>query len=336
MTWHNPEAFLLLVLLFYLYIYSSFLSTNKKGTFFYSGLDLFFKKTFTLRAAFIFLPKLLKFVALIFVILALARPQTAEDKTNQSQKGLDIMIVMDISLSMLAEDMGPGMTRLESSKNVVRDFIQGRSNDRIGLIAFSGESFTQVPLTFDHKLLKSSLTQIKPLSSIKAGTAIGVALANAALRLKHSPTDSRIIILLTDGENNAGFIDPETALQIVKKDKIKVYTIGLGSQRGNVPIKYKERDAKGRSFYQKVYIETRINKKLLKKISFQTGGEFFIAKNLISLKKVFKKIDTLETYDIQINKWTQYEEHFITFLAIGAILYFLSLFFSLTVFFRGI
>ena len=254
---------------------------------------------------------------------------------NHYQKGVDVMIVMDISLSMLAEDMGPGINRLDASKEVVHKFIEGRPKDRIGLISFSGESFTRVPLTFDHKLLKLDLAKVKTLPLIKDGTAIGVALANAVLRLKHSPTDSRIIILLTDGENNTGFIDPETALQIVRKHNIKVYTIGLGSLK-NAPIKYPDLNPMGRIIYRRTYVRTRINKKLMQKISSQTGGEFFMATNLPSLERIFKKIDELEAYDIQINKWTKYEEHFQDFLSIGAVLYFLSMLLSLTVFFRGI
>lgn len=335
MEWNNLEAFLLFVPLFYLYVHDSFLSKSKKGAFSYSGLHLLLKQGFSLRTSFIFLPKLFKFLALIFIILALARPHTAEDKANQTQKGVDIMIVMDISLSMLVEDMGR-ITRLDSSKEVVKDFINGRLNDRMGLIVFSGESFTKVPLTFDHELLTSNLSQVKTLPSIKDGTAIGVALANATARLKHSPPDSRIIIFLTDGENNTGFIDPETALEIVRANRIKVYTIGLGSQSGTFPIRYETHDASGRSVYRRIYVHSRINKKLMKKISSQTGGEFFMAKNLMSLKRIFKRIDKMETYEIQINKWTQYEEHFESFLWIGAVVYFLSVFLSLTVFFRGI
>ena len=335
MTWHNPEAFLLLIPLFGVLIYWFIFAKKINGSFFYSGLSLLPKKEFSFRASLVFLPKLLKLLALFIIVFALARPQTAEQITNQTQEGVDIMIVMDISLSMLVEDMGQ-MTRLESSKQVVRDFIEGRPNDRMGLIVFSGESFTKVPLTFDHSLLQNSLIQVKPLSSIKDGTAIGVALANATVRLQHSPLDSRIIIFLTDGENNTGFIDPETALQLVRKNKIKVYTIGLGRESGTFPIKHKVQDFMGRSMYRKMYVYSRINKELMKKISVQTDGEFFMAGNLTSLKRIFQKIDELETYKIQIDKWTRWKEHFVDFLLMGTILYLLSVFFSLTVFFRGI
>lgn len=334
MTWHNPEAFFLLIPVC-IALYFLLFSKNKNGAFFYSGSTLFFKNNLSLRASLAFLPRYLKFIALVFVIIALARPQTVEHITSHSQKGVDIMIVMDISLSMLVEDMGH-LTRLESSKQVVQDFITGRPNDRIGLIVFSGESFTKTPLTFDHKLLKNTLSQVKTLSSIKDGTAIGVALANATARLQHSPLKSRIMIFLTDGENNTGFIAPETALQIVQKNKIKVYTIGLGSQSGTFPIRYEVQNTMGQRFYKKAFINSRINKKLMNKISDQTGGEFFMATSLPSLKRIFKKIDKLETYDIQINKWTRWTEHFEQFLLIGLILYCLSFLLSITVFFRGI
>ena len=288
-----------------------------------------------------FIPDMLKTIALIFLIIAMARPQTFEERVDQTQKGLDIMLVVDISLSMLIEDMGAiGMgikrSRLNAAKEVVKDFVNGRPNDRIGLIVFSGESFTQVPLTFDHELLQNQIRKIKTLSSIKSGTAIGVALANATARMKNSPPKSRTIIFLTDGDNNSGFIDPDIALQIVRKNKIKVYTIGIGSRAGTFTIRYEAEDKFGRKFYRKAYVSSQINKDLLKKISSQTGGEFFIAQSLSSLKNIFKKIDELETYEMEINKWTKKKEHFETFLIFGFFSYLLSLFLSLTVFFKGI
>lgn len=335
MTWNSPFAFFLLIPLFLFFIYLYTFSRKKKGAFLYSHLKLLSGKGATFRTSLAFLPNLLKGGALIFVIIALARPQTTKQMSHQSQKGVDIMIVMDISLSMLIQDMND-KTRLEASKEVVLDFIDGRSNDRMGLIIFSGESFTKVPLTFDHELLKKHIQAIKPLRSITPGTAIGVALANATARLKHSPPESRTMIFLTDGENNTGFIDPETALNLTYNNKIKVYTIGLGSRDGSFRIQYEDQDARGRKFYQRGIVNSRINKKLLSEIAKKTGGEFFIAKNLYSLRDIFKKIDKLETYEIQINKWTQYNEHFINFLLTGFFLYFLSVILSLTVFFRGI
>lgn len=337
MSWRNPEVFFLLIPLFIIYIYSSFFMRKKnKGTFLYSSLSLFFKNSLSLRAALNFLPDMLKTIALIFLIIAMARPQTFEERVDQTQKGIDIMLVVDISFSMLIKDMGAGKTRLASAKEVVKNFVEGRPNDRIGLIVFAGESFTPVPLTFDHELLQKRIHKLTTLSSIKGGTAIGVALANSVVRMQNSPRESRMIIFLTDGDNNSGFIDPETALQIVRKHKLKVYTIGIGSRSGAFPVKYEEEDQFGRKFYKQVYVPSRINKKLLKKISSQTGGEFFMARSLSSLKDIFKKIDELETYEIKINKWTKKKEHFKRFLIFGFFSYLLSLFLSLTVFFKGI
>ena len=342
MSWKNPEVFFLLIPLFIVYVYFSFFSRKKnKGAFLYSSLKLFLKNSSSLRALLAFIPDMLKTIALIFLITAMARPQTFEERVDQTQKGLDIMLVVDISLSMLIEDMGViGMgikrSRLNAAKEVVKNFVNGRPNDRIGLIVFSGESFTQVPLTFDHELLQNQIRKIKTLSSIKSGTAIGVALANATARMKNSPPKSRTIIFLTDGDNNSGFIDPDIALQIVRKNKIKVYTIGIGSRAGTFTIRYEAEDKFGRKFYRKAYVSSRINKDLLKKISSQTGGEFFIAQSLSSLKNIFKKIDELETYEMEINKWTKKKEHFKTFLIFGFFSYLLSLFLSLTVFFKGI
>ena len=273
---------------------------------------------------------------MIFLVIALARPQSSEKMSHQTQEGLDIMIAMDISLSMMVEDMGPSLTRLSASKQVVKRFIEERPFDRMGLIVFSGESFTVAPLTYDHELLRKNLLEVKSLSAIEGGTAIGVALANATARLQYSPKKSRILIFLTDGENNTGFIDPETALELVRQNEIKVYTIGLGRNSGHFFVRVEDRDSQGRKFYRKVRITSRINTELMKKISQQTGGEFFMANSLSSLQNIFNKIDELETYEFKINRWTQYEEHFEPFLFAGFIFYLLSVFLSFTVFFRGI
>ena len=291
-----------------------------------------------MRVQLLLLPMILKSLSIIFLIIALARPQVIESFTRQTQDGLDIMVVMDVSLSMLIEDMDDrnAVTRLEASKKVVQKFIKGRRFDRIGLIVFSGESFTKAPLTYDYKLLERSLSELDVDPSMEPGTAIGVALANSLARLKSSPEKSRIIIFLTDGENNTGFIDPETALDLVKKNKIKVYTVGLGRKDGNFFIKYEDRDFKGRPIYRRAKISSRINKELMQKISKETNGKFFMANSFQSLQNIFNQIDELETYEIKTNAFTLYEEHFEDFLWTGFILYFISVFLSLTVFFRGV
>ncbi|MCZ0932984.1 MAG: VWA domain-containing protein [Oligoflexia bacterium] len=333
-AWHSPMAFLLLAPLIVAFVYVFF--NKKTGAFFYSALNLFSNNSVSLRASLAFLPIALIALALIFLILALARPQSAEKVSHQTQEGLDIMITMDVSLSMMVEDMGPSITRLSASKQVVKQFIEGRPYDRIGLIVFAGESFTKTPLTYDHDLLIKNLLELRPFSSVEGGTAIGVALANTTARLQYSPKKSRILIFLTDGENNTGFIDPETALELVKQNEIKVYTIGLGRKSGQFFVTMEDRDFRGRKFYRKVRIKSKINKELMEKISQQTGGEFFMANSLSSLQQIFTKIDELETYEFKINQWTKYEEHFEPVLLAGFVLYLLSVFLSFTVFFRGI
>ena len=333
-NWHSPIAFLLLLPLALVCLYV-FLK-KKKGAFFFSDLNLFSSVSTSLRASLAFIPAGLIILALCFLIFALARPQSTENISQQTQEGLDIMIAMDISLSMMVEDMGPSITRLGASKKVVNQFIVGRPHDRIGLIVFSGESFTVAPLTYDHDLFQKKLLDIRPFSSIEGGTAIGVALANATARLQYSPKKSRLLIFLTDGENNTGFIDPETALELVKQNEIKVYTIGLGRKSGRHVVKLEDRDSQGRKFYRKILIQSKINKELMKKISQQTGGKFFMANNLNSLHDIFNEIDRLETYEFKTNQWTKYEEHFEPILLIGFVLYLLSIFLSATVFFRGI
>ena len=334
LTWRSPLAFLLLVLLLVVLFYVFF--KKRKGSFFYSDLNLLSSSSISLRASLVFIPNILTSLALICFIIALARPQSSEKVSQQSQEGLDIMIAMDVSLSMMVEDMGPSITRLSASKQVVKQFIEGRADDRIGLIVFAGESFTKAPLTYDHDLLTKNLLEVKPYSSVEGGTAIGVALANSTARLQYSPKKSRVLIFLTDGENNTGFIDPETALELVKQNGIKVYTIGLGRRSGRFFVTMEDRDSQGRKFYRKVRIKSKINKELMEKISKQTGGEFFMANSLNSLQQVFSKIDELETYEIKIDQWTKYKEHFEPVLSLGFFLYLLSVFLSITVFFRGI
>ncbi|MGI9549421.1 MAG: vWA domain-containing protein [Bdellovibrionales bacterium] len=336
MTFAFSYAFLLIIPLFLFACYFLFFKNKKQASFRYSFLEALPKNYFSLRESLSPLPKILKILALLFVIVALARPQTIKEQSEQNVKGIDIMIVMDVSLSMLVKDMGRGLTRLEAAKKVVSNFIQGRVSDRIGLILFSGESFTKVPLTLDYDLVLKNLAEVQSISEIRQGTAIGVALANAAVRLKHSSPESRVIVFLTDGENNTGFIDPETALKIVRKNKIKVYTVGLGSVGGKDSIVFETKDAYGRKIRQRAYVNSRINKKLMKKMAEQTKGEFFMAKNLTSLQNIFNRINELEKQDIQVHKWMEYKEHFSYFLKIGIIFYAVSLFLSLSLFFRGV
>ena len=333
---HSPWLFLFLIPVLIAFFYILFFQKKIKGTFRYSNKEFFSKQPFSLRVFLSPLPFLLKGIALVLLIIALVRPQSVKERSEQNVKGLDIMIVLDISLSMLLEDMGPNLTRLESAKQVVKDFIGGRVSDRIGLIVFSGESYTLVPLTLDYELLLKNLSRVQPVQTLKQGTAIGVALANASARLKHSPPKSRIMVFLTDGESNVGFIDPLTALKIVKNNKIKIYTIGLGNVSGRAPIRYGVKGQQGRQFLQRAYVDATINKELMQKMADETGGQFFMATNLSNLKQIFEKINELEKQEIKISRWTEYKEHFPPFLRWGFGFYFMAFILSLTVFFRGV
>ena len=311
---------------------------ERRGGLFVSAAGFFSKSPFSLRAFLAPLPVIIKFCALALIILALARPQKVNERSEQNVKGIDIMIVMDVSLSMLVEDMGVQVTRLKAAKAVVSDFIRGRVSDRIGLIVFSGESYTRVPLTLDYDILLDNLSRMNVASAhqIRQGTAIGVALANAAARLRHSPEKSRVVVFLTDGDNNAGSIDPLTALKIVQEEGIKVYTIGLGRRSGRAPVRYPVIGASGRKKMQVMYVITRINEELMKQMAQSTNGKFFMARDLSGLQAVFSEIDRLEKQEITVNKWTEYDEKFADYLKPGVFLYALALLLSLTVFFRGV
>ena len=315
-----------------------FSKKKRKGGLFISTEKFFSEIPSDLRATLSPLPLILKFTGLALIIVALARPRTVSERSEQNVKGIDIMIVLDISLSMLVEDMGLRVTRLKAAKAVVSEFVKGRISDRIGLIVFSGESYTRVPLTLDYDILLENLSRVSVVSAsqIRQGTAIGVALTNASARLRGSSAESRVVVFLTDGDNNAGSIDPLTAMKIAKKENVKVYTIGVGQKSGQAPIRYETADSFGIKRTQIMYVTTRINKKLLKQMAQGTGGKFFMARNLSGLRSIFSEIDNLEKQKITIDKWTEYREKFADYLKPGIILYALALLLSLTVFFRGV
>ena len=301
----------------------------------YSYLKIISKISPDIRGMLSPLPFLLKIIALCLIVWALARPQTIDEKQERNVKGLDIMFVMDISLSMLVEDMGARVTRLQAAKESMAEFIKNRISDRIGLILFSGESYTSVPLTLDYNVLLERLDQVQASNRIKPGTAIGVALANARARLQHSNEKNRVIIFLTDGESNAGAIDPLTALKVVKDADIKIYTIGVGRVSGRAPIVHHSTNSSGIKRPQIVYVNTRINKKLMQKMAEETQGKFFMATDKKYLENVFKEISSIEKQDIKVNKWTEYNENFSKPLEWAFGFYALAIFLNLTLLFRG-
>ena len=259
-----------------------------------------------------------RLVALSAIILALARPQTTEVSTETlSKEGIDIVIAMDVSTSMLAQDFKPN--RLEAAKQVAHNFISGRHSDRFGLVVYAGESFTQCPLTTDHKVVKNLLKEVKD-GLIEDGTAIGMGLATSVSRLKESKAESKVIILLTDGENNSGFIDPMTAVEIAEESKVKVYTIGVGSY-GTAP--YPTTDLWGRDTH--VDIEVKIDEELLINIAEATGGMYFRANSKDKLEKIYEQIESLEKTELEELKFYNHEEKFEIFALIALILLFSEL-----------
>lgn len=265
----------------------------------------------------------LRSLALIALIVALARPQSSLSWQNSTTEGIDIMIATDISGSMLARDFHPD--RLEAGKNIAIDFIKDRPNDRIGLVVFSGESFTQCPLTIDHDVLINLFKDIKN-GMIEDGTAIGMGLATAVNRLKDSEAKSKVIILLTDGSNNGGSIPPLTAAEIAKQFNIRVYTVGVGTN-GYAP--YPVQTPFGIQ-YQRMKVD--IDEGTLSKIASTTGGKYFRATNNQKLKEIYQQIDNMEKARIAVTQYHKKTERFLPFALIAGILLLLEFLLKNTLF----
>ena len=266
----------------------------------------------------------LRAIAIAAIIIAIARPQSSTSWQNVTTEGIDIVIALDISGSMLAEDLRPN--RLEASKNVATEFIEGRINDRIGLVVYSGESFTQCPLTSDHSVLKNLFKDIKN-GMIEDGTAIGMGLATAVNRLKDSEAKSKVVILLTDGSNTSGAIPPITAAEIAKTFGIRVYTVGVGTN-GMAP--YPFRSPLGGVIYQDV--EVKIDEPTLKEISKITGGEYFRATDNKKLAAIYEEIDKLEKSKIEVTEFRKKNEAFLPWGILAAIALLLEFILSKTLF----
>lgn len=251
---------------------------------------------------------ILRSLALAALIVALARPQTSLSWQDTTTEGIDIVIASDISGSMLAEDFKPN--RLEAGKNIAIDFIKNRPNDRIGLVIFSGESFTQCPLTIDHSVLVNLYADIKN-GMIEDGTAIGMGLATAVNRLKDSQAKSKVVILLTDGSNNSGSIPPITAAEIAKQFNVRVYTVGIGTN-GYAP--YPVQTPMGVQ-YQRMKVD--IDEGTLSKIATITGGRYFRATNNNALKDIYEQIDRLEKAKIDVTQYRKKTERFLPFAIIA-------------------
>lgn len=307
MKWATPQAWLLLIPLALILVLVLLRREKRRGTLKYSTTHFAAAVPKGLRAKMAFFPTFLKILAAVFMIIALARPQESNTKVNRNVEGIDIMIALDVSDSMLIEDMEPE-NRITAAKLVIKRFVKGRGSDRVGLIVFAGESYTRVPLTLDYDVLLGSLDSVST-DNIKQGTAIGVALANAVARLKDSTARSRVIILLTDGESNSGTIDPETALDIAKGYGIRVYTIGAGRDgQAQIPVYTKDPFGNRVKHYQPLH--SSVNNELLQKIADETGGKFYRAEDTDTLRKVFSSIGILEKTKIEVNQYVKYTEKF--------------------------
>ena len=265
----------------------------------------------------------LRLLAIIFIITALARPQTMYEEQNTEGEGVDIVLCIDVSGSMTAQDLTPN--RLEAAKKVAIDFVNKRLTDRIAVVIFSGESFTQCPLTTDHPVLISAIENIRN-GLLEDGTAIGSGLGTSVDRLRTSKSKSRVVILLTDGENNGGLIDPQTAKEIAKAFQIKVYTIGVGtdgyaSQPVNTPLGVVMQQGK-----------VSIDEKLLKQIANETGGKYFRAKDNEGLTGIYAEINQLEKSKVEISSRTRTTEKFFPFVIAALALLFFEMLLKLTVF----
>ncbi|MCT8339454.1 VWA domain-containing protein [Flavobacteriaceae bacterium TK19130] len=270
---------------------------------------------------------ILRLLAITAFIVAIARPRNVDETTRtKTTKGIDIVMAIDVSASMLARDLKPN--RLEALKNVAGRFINNRPNDRIGLVEYAGESYTKTPLTSDKSIVLSSLKSIKYNTIIEGGTAIGMGLATSVNRLKESKAKSKVIILLTDGVNNSGFIDPKIASELAVEFGIKVYTIGLGTNgMAMSPIGLRQDGT-----FQYGSIQVEIDETLLEEIAQTTGGQYFRATSTTKLNEIYDEINKLERTDIEEFRYINYEEQFRWWVFLGLGLLALELLLRYTVF----
>jgi Ca-activated chloride channel family protein len=331
MRWASPQAALLILPLLFVFFYHWIRRSKIEGSFKFSSEKFLSGIKPGLRTRLSSFLPWIKFAAILLAVVALARPQKANTKVNKNIEGIDIMVAIDVSDSMNIEDMQPD-NRITAAKQVIHRFIRGRTSDRVGLIIFAGESYTRCPLTLDYDVLLQSLDEVTT-DNIKQGTAIGVALANAVARLKDSTAKSRVIVLLTDGENNSGTIDPDTATDIAKGYGIKIYTIGVG-RNGESQLPTFTTDMYGRKVKHYQPIHSTVNEELLEHIASETGGKAFRAVDSEALKKVFSTIDKLEKTKIQVNEYVKYTELFTKYLFWAVILYLVQIFLSQTIFRR--
>jgi Ca-activated chloride channel family protein len=322
-TFANPEFLWLLLLIPLMVAFYFFYLRKKTSPLRFSGFRIFEGMRPSPRQRFHTAPFLFKLIAFALAIVALARPQSTSSGQNVTTEGIDIIMALDISSSMLAEDLKPN--RIEAAKKVAEDFINSRPNDRIGLVVFSGESFTQCPLTTDHAVLRNLFTGIQS-GMLADGTAIGEGLATAVNRIRKSTAKSKVIILLTDGVNNIGAIAPETAGEIAKTFGIRVYTIGVGT-RGMAPYPFKTPFG-----IQYQNIDVQIDEAVLQKIADDTDGKYFRATNTAKLKEIYDSIDKLEKTKIAVTEFRNHTEEFYPWAFAALLFLFADFLFRFTLF----
>ncbi len=307
----EPHYLWLLILIPVMTGISAYLWKKKPSYLRYSSFQLLDGYVPSIRQRFLIVPYVLRMLAVAAIVVALARPQSSSSGQNITTEGIDIIISLDISASMLAEDLKPN--RIKAAKKVAENFIDARPNDRIGLVVFGGESFTQCPLTTDHAVVKNLFAGIES-GMLADGTAIGEGLATAVNRIRNSKAKSKVIILLTDGVNNMGSIAPVTAGEIAKTFGIRVYTIGVGT-RGMAPYPF---NTPFGIQYQNVPVQ--IDEPVLRQIAEETGGKYFRATSTAQLKEVYADIDKLEKTKIDVTEFRNKTEEFYPLVMIALIL----------------
>jgi Ca-activated chloride channel family protein len=313
-TFLNPEFFWLFLLIPLAIIWLVFKRNQQSATLKISSIEGFKTSTSLLAKLKPFL-NVLRLLALSSLIVALARPRTVDiSNKTKTTKGIDIVMAVDVSGSMLAKDLKPN--RMEALKRVAADFVQERPNDRIGLVVYASEAYTKTPVTSDKPIVLEAIKSIRYDNVLQDGTGIGMGLATAVNRLKDSKAKSKVIILLTDGVNNAGFIEPETAADIAKQYGIKVYTIGIGTN-GMAEFPYAV-GANGQFLFQMMKVE--IDERLLKSVAKKTDGRYFRATSNSKLVEIYNEINKLETTEIEELKFYDYDEKYRPFVWLAGLL----------------
>lgn len=299
----NPEFFWLLLLLPLMLLWYWYWNKKSQANVTFST-TIAFKKTKSWSDALYHLLFVLRMIAIVLIVVALARPQThSENAKTKITDGIDIVMAIDVSASMLSQDLKPN--RFEALKKVASQFVKDRPNDRIGLVIYAGESYTKTPVTTDKSIILNALSEIT-YGQIEDGTAIGMGLATAVNRLKESKAKSRVIILLTDGVNNTGFIDPQTAAELAAEYGIKVYTVGIGTN--GMALSPYALNADGSIIYRMQQVD--IDEPLMKKIAQVTKGRYFRATNNQKLQQIYDEINQMETTKIEEFKYTEVDEKF--------------------------